>query len=200
MPMQILKSKKILYLLLFGLILAISILINFNSPTLDGFIFSSLIIGLVFFGIIFLIIKFIQSIKNKNLRQSIVFLSSILILLIIIVFIYFYINSGLCMAVITPNHFRTNIFTGECDYGGGRADSCGPRDPWYYKKGCDSSQEKLVQVLKKSGLIQPPEDCINLCQTSTKEIFCSQIFRLGTEPSLEFRCDDFVECNRINCS
>ena len=132
--------------------LIISVIINFNVPSVAAFLITSLILGAIFIGLSFLIIKTIQNVKQKNTKKAILF--GLLLVLSIIIFLYVtVVVPGYIILECwdsTPAHFRTNIFTGQCDFGGYvPATSCAS-EPWYYKPGCDIPDEEKIEILRNS--------------------------------------------------
>ena len=129
--------KKLLWPILMLVSLIISVIINFNKTSFSSFIINSLIFTLIIFIALVLIIKIVKSIKEKNIKKVIL----LLFLLIILLFIYGignFIFTSLVSPTETPAHFRTNILTGKCDFGGWSPNAVS--DPWYYSPGCESDE------------------------------------------------------------
>ena len=53
-----------------------------------------------------------------------------------------------CLWRIPEPYFRTNIITGQCNYG--LPSDCSLRDSWYYESGCNISEEEKLEVKKRS--------------------------------------------------
>ncbi len=72
-----------------------------------------------------------QRSRGKMLRHSTYIIMRLLVALVVhslIRFVY------LCPLEVQKPHFRTNILTGQCNFGG--AAPCLQGDPWYYVPGC----------------------------------------------------------------
>ena len=177
--------KKIIWALSVLLSFIISVIINFGAKSLSSFLIGSLILGLTVFLILFLIIKLTQ--KTKNKKQKILFEVLLVITIVIFSFEYFlFFSERLCDTAITPAHFRTNIFTGQCDFGG--YSGCVKLDPWYYKTDCNLSRQEKIEVVKKSTLFDKINnqcfyDCGNPIRSDcesralyTREILCIDLF------------------------
>jgi len=192
--------NRLVWIMLYILSLIVSIIFNFNSPSLVGLIIFSLFLSLIIFGILILVVKSIQSVKEKKYKKAILFAVISIITIVILSFGYFMFPSGFCLTAITPAHFRTNILTGQCDFGG--YNPCVSNDPWYYKQECDLSQEKLIDVLKESNRYEfQVNDCNRYCQTGSEQIFCDEVVHLWRGMlSNKVRCDYLVECDNITCS
>jgi len=189
--------SKIIWLSNAVLSLIISVVINFNAKSVTGFLFDSLIIALIIFGILTLIVKSIQNIKEKNTKKAILF--GVLSLVAIAIFSFGYLrfsSEGVCATSITPAHFRTNIFTGQCDFGG--FSGCDTSDPWYYKSGCDISSEEKIDIFKKTRWYDEAiDECNKFCQRGAPEMYCSdRVSYFGEGVS----CRDLISCDSISCN
>ena len=141
--------------------LIVSAMIKFNSASVAGFLIGSLILGGILFGVSISIIMMIQKIKQKKIDKAIQFglLSLPLIMILLIYFSVF----EVCFTAITPAHFRTNVLTGQCNFGGYAP--CVASDPWYYKPGCDVPDEEKTEVFKKTEWYDVAiEECSKLCE------------------------------------
>lgn len=65
----------------------------------------------------------------------------------IIIAPYFILNFTQSMFAITPDHFRTNVFTRECNFGGYNGNLVS--DPWWQKSGC--TEEGLKNWREKNN-------------------------------------------------
>lgn len=189
--------NKIIWLSTAILSLIVSVVINFYAKSVAGFLIGSLILALILFGIITLIIKSIQNIKERNTKKAILF--GVLSVVSIVIFSFGYLmftSGGVCLNAITPAHFRTNIFTGQCNFGG--YSSCFTSDPWYYKSGCDISSEEKIEILKKTRWYdQAIEECNMMCQRGSLEMYCSdRVSYFGRGVS----CKDLISCDFISCN
>lgn len=159
--------------ILFGAIFIIFLLFNFDNGTFSEFILFAIIHTLITSGIVILIYKSIKSIKERKRKQFI----KLVLLIIFSLFLIFFVYDNwphLCTMAIIPPHFRTNIFTNDCDFGGGGPNGCF-HDPWYYKNGCDISNNEKLNIFRK-------EYCENYCKTSDQEDY-----------------KDIFICDEINC-
>jgi hypothetical protein len=179
--------------------LVISIIINFDAKVLSLFILRTLLIALFIFGILSLLIKSIQNAIKKNKKRAILF--GIFFVLTVVVFSFGYIrysSGGLCARMVTPAHFRTNIFTGKCEFGG--YSNCWHSDPWYYKPDCDSVSVK-IKVLKNTKYYELMlEECNRFCENNEKVKFCrtSQL-NYWDDGSTHIDCNLLTTCDTISC-
>ena len=188
---------KIILLLTAVLSLIVSVVINFNAKSATGFLVGSLILALIIFGILTLIVISIQNIKEKNAKKAILF--GVLSVIAIVIFSFGYLmftTGGMCLTAITPAHFRTNILTGQCDFGG--YSGCVTSDPWYYKSGCDISSEEKIEILKNTRWYnQAIEECNMMCERGTSEMYCRDgVSYFGKGIS----CKDLISCDSISCN
>jgi|SRR3989344_5715303 len=155
--------KKIRILVLAIISLLISLLSNFKSKTLVGFILSTLI-----FSILFFVSALSINLKGKKNNKL---LLSVLILIIVIIglvarFVYLSDYNGQ-LTIITPPHFRMNILTGKCSYEQGTGNNL--NYPWFYKFGCDSDKEKKIESIKNSFAFESAkEKCETDCEDPSK--------------------------------
>lgn len=185
--------RKIIWLLIALLSLLISVKINFNLETdIIGFLIISLFTALIIFGIITLIIKSIQNIKEKNTKKAILFGVLSIVLIVIFYLGYLTLSPGdVCLTAITPADFRTNIFTGECDFEG--YSSCVSSNPWYYESGCNISSQEKIEVFKKSEWHeQAIEECSTICDKSGRNV---RLFF-----AKDISCEDLVSWGSISCN
>jgi len=94
-------------------------------------------------------------------KKTIIWVSVVFVLLVLLFFWYSF--SGVCADAIRPNHLRTNILTGQCDFGG--YDSCYRGDPFPWKRGCDDlTKEGKILLIKDSDDIERTlEFCAESC-------------------------------------
>jgi len=175
----------------------ISIAFNFNY-SLEYFLVSSLIIGLIIFALFSLIIKFIQSLKENSPVKRVILLVLIIVSIAIISLGYYIFSlGGVCLTAITPDHFRTNIFTRKCYYGGSAA--CVASDPWYFKPDCKT--EDKIKIMKMIGHYDARlEECKVLCSDNDKAEFCGEIglYSWGNGPT-NIDCEAVISCETIFC-
>lgn len=107
----------------------------------------------LFSAIIWVFVLLIQFLWQK--RFKVVALLSIILILLITVPYYFTRAFSISIPAFTPNHFRTNIFTGKCECGGGSGQLID--DPWYFKPGCNNLDDKL-RLAKEYGFFRNPKD------------------------------------------
>lgn len=139
--------------LLAAISLIIAVATNLKIYSILNIFMTSLLIfyillALIIFGIIKLIIKLIKAAKEKNIKR-VISLGALSLLMIIVYFLLklFVINSSICASALQRAHFRTNIITGKCDFGGEY--HCLAGDPWYYKPDCDISNEEKEIIKSK---------------------------------------------------
>ena len=182
--------------------LLIPAIINFNAGSVAAFLIGSLIMGVILFGVSALIIRMIQKIKQRSTKKAVLFgvLSVSLVIILFLGYLVFF-ASQLCFTAITPAHFRTNILTGQCDFGGYA--SCAVSDPWYYKPGCDVPDGEKIEVFKKTGWYeQAIRDCKLTCGGSLfdknlRDSYCTDRISHGEGIS----CNDLIPipCDEISC-
>ena len=96
--------------------------------------------------------------------------------------------------MVTPPHFRTNILTGKCGFGGSAP--CVARDPWYYRSGCDIPKEEKIEVLKKSRSYDYVVYQCNInCDRGNSKYFCEQTL-MGDQ---EIYCKEIISCESVSC-
>ncbi|MCD4740408.1 hypothetical protein K8R43_04435 [archaeon] len=193
-----------LHWILVGVVsLVISIIINFNSVSFVSFVGFSLGLGAMFFVILALVLFFVEHVKAKNTKKAVIFGVPALILIIVVSVVLFVLSTASFVSpAVTPDHFRTNILTGQCDFGGGNPNKVS--DPWYYSDGCDLSKEELIEVMKSSGNYDyEVAQCQNFCQyvpsdSPHKSTYCYELYkRKGTQEKIS--CEDLVECPNVTC-
>ena len=180
--------------------LIISVIINFDAESVATFLIVSLILGGILFGVSTSIIMMIQKIKQKNTKKAVLFgvLSVSLVIVLFIGYLGFF-GSQFCFTAITPAHFRTNILTGQCNFGG--YSSCVASDPWHYKPGCDIPDEEKIEIFKKTGWYeQAIRDCKLTCGGSLfdknlRDSYCTDRISRGEGIS----CNDLIPCDEISC-
>ncbi|HLD33383.1 MAG TPA: hypothetical protein VJB66_01565 [Candidatus Nanoarchaeia archaeon] len=174
----------------------VSIIINFNVGSISGFLIGSIILALILFGILTLITLAVKNAKEKNAKRSALFWVLSVTAIIFFSFGYLLFGSFSCAQAIQPAHFRTNIMTGHCDYGGYA--TCLIGDPWYYTSDCDiSNQEKFTIFKKTEWYDQLIGECNALCQQGNSGWYCrSRISDVGSDIS----CEDLISCDKISCN
>lgn len=173
--------------------LIISVIINFNSTSVSGFLTGSLSLGLIIFVASTLIVKLIQNIKQKNTGKAVLF--CVLFSFFLFGYLIFSGVQDVSLPLVTPAHFRTNILTGQCDFGGysGHVTS----DPWYYKPGCDIPIKEKIEIFKKTRWYdQATEDCNMLCQRSIRLTYCLHGISSYVR---DIPCKDLISCDKISC-
>ena len=209
-------SLKYLYVFIFigclvWLVTKIFITNKTEYPTITNIISAVIILLLLYFFIIFLlnlITAIIGLILKRDSIQKNKYKSEILYCLFGL-FIVFSVWAGINLVSsfydmdipsFTFRHFRTNIFTGQCNYGGesGYIES----NQWYYKPDCKLEQK--IKISKKEGFYQQRvTECTNYCETTQKDYFCNTHYvtvgnAWGNGPENLF-CDEIIECTKINC-
>ena len=187
------------YWLVVGIIsLIIGLIIHFNEIRFRLFLSYTIVSSTLIFGFIYSTIKLLENRKNKKKLRYI----SLLVFVIILFFAFHYhliyikshgVPSG------TPNHFRTNIITGKCDFGGGSAYKVS--NPWYYQRGCDLPVKEIVDILKNEEFYKEMVNwCENNCINNDSSLYCSKEDLL---PSIHdyglIICDDLIDCEKITC-
>ena len=152
-------------------------------------------------------IKWIKSKKDIYLKQQSKSKIIEAILLFGIAFtVWFLINIiqvlffGISIPSFTMDHFRTNIITGKCDYGGfsGQLDD----DPWYFKPDC--KLDKKIKTAKEEGFYEMRlEECKQYCNNIQKNYFCNTYIitvdnASGNGPE-NLLCSEIVTCSHIDC-
>ena len=194
--------KKSVWVLIASTSLIISVAINFNSEHLGLLFFKSTILGAGMFGLSVLIVKLIQNLMQKTIWKAILFAgSSILFFLLFSTWYLLTLHDSLCSTTVTPYHFRTNIITGQCDFGGGNP--CLVSDPWYYISGCDISDYEKIEVLKASERYERLiESCSAKCRSGSFSSYCrkspSGNFHHSELPS-NMSCEDLTSCDAVFC-
>lgn len=108
---------------------------------------------------------------------------------------------GVSIPAFTFNHFRTNIITGQCSYGGFSTNV--ENDPWYYKPGCKVEQK--IKVAEIEGFYESRVDeCKQYCNNLRKNYFCNTYIitvgnAWGSGPE-NLLCTEIVDCPQINCA
>ncbi|MFH1211745.1 MAG: hypothetical protein V1659_02330 [Candidatus Woesearchaeota archaeon] len=140
--------RKIYWLLLLLASFVVSVILNFNSSSFTVFLIRTFVIGALLFGFFRFAIKAVLAGKERKIGDTIAY--SVLALLFILAFlgIFFLLAAGGVSPSETFAHFRTNIFTGKCDFGG--YSSHRKSEPWYYKQGCNLTKEEKIGLIKIS--------------------------------------------------
>jgi hypothetical protein len=177
--------------LMIAISLIAAVIINFNSSSLIILLIFSLILGAIIFLILTLADKLLNHIKKKEYPRALAKLGFILLIMFGCYIIYA-MFTGACFAVATLPYFRANIFTGECDYGGGGHDSCSTSSPWYYKKGCGNlTKEQKIEIIKTSSSLDELKiTCAELCSIDDLPQNCSYSFVPYGFPDQEILCSD----------
>jgi len=206
--------KKLTWILITIISVLIAVKMSFYADSFAIFLKNSIIFSFIIFGIIIFAIKSFQNAREKNVKKAVLFgiLVFVLLLTIFAIDVFSKLNS-LCSAAVSPAHYRTNIITGQCDFGGWSGCSSSFY-PWYYRRGCDISPEEKVEVLKKGDMYNNYEfgyneyeldralkECENICQRNNAELYCtykggiSDNFRY----SVSLTCNDILSCEAISC-
>ena len=147
---EIKKDRNNFKLWLYSLIIAFVLNFKFRTSYILIFLLVTLIFGCTIFLFFTFISRSLSHLKKRNTKQAIEYILLTTFILIVII-------SGIILSTRiiaggnmfpTPAHFRTNIITGKCDYGGYSIYSVS--DPWYYKKDCDLSEEEKNEIKKKA--------------------------------------------------
>jgi vacuolar-type H+-ATPase subunit I/STV1 len=178
------------WILIVAISFIISIIINFNKEKFIDFLIGSLIFGFVLIGVLILITKSVKGIKERNIKKAILFGVLSIIAIIISFCGYILFSYGMCETAITSAHLRTNILTGQCNFGG--YSGCHSPGPWYYKSGCNISLEEKVELAKRSRWYNMViEECNDICYFASSS-YCSDV-RMGIS------CNELVKCASISC-
>lgn len=109
---------------------------NFNSTSIGWLVYNTAPYSIYFFFILLFGKKLYNYISLKDWRQT---LRVLIIFIVYVIVGYFAVTTLLsmrvCPSMLQPSHWRTNRFTGKCNFGG--AASCLIGDPWYYEYGCE---------------------------------------------------------------
>lgn len=178
--------------------LIFSIVYNFNKISFSSFVFSSA----VFFGLLSVAMFFLFKMVHEKISLLRVcgFIAPIVILAIMFLssLFFFYFPAE------TDPHFRTNILTRQCDFGGWSGSVS--YNPWYYSLGCDLSEDDLVVIAKKSpelsrGMLTCEFACESDSRRGVNDMFCRGIgeFNWGSERGVSVSCHHFMECPAVSC-
>lgn len=199
------KKSTLIYFSLISLVLAA--IVSFNSISFSKFVIFSLIFTILIFGASLFLRKVIMYFRRKEIGKG--------MRLLIFGFVLGVLGMGI-MAMfvsigspaITPNHFRTNILTGKCDFG--KYNSNRIQDPWYYKQGCDLPKEKLIPLI--DAIKDTRDISVVVCRQYCTEKyagepefglpgFCERKNEItGTSTSASMSCKYLVDCPSIKCS
>ena len=176
--------------------LLISLIMSFNAKSFYRFVLQSIIVGIIIFGLMLLVLETIRSIKKKNTGKSMALATLSVFAIAAFSFAYMaLIGSWICLAAITPAHFRTNILTGQCDFGGGS--SCVVSDPWYFKKDCSIPTEQKVEIFKSTNLLDESiKECNDLCGKKATNFYCANSISYFVDG---ISCKDLASCDSISC-
>jgi len=210
--------KKTIWIILAAISLIVSVIANSNATKFETFVISSLFWAAILFGVIVLVIKAIDSFKNKNLKKFLIFFLCAIPLILLVLFGYILVagHRGV-IPTMTPPHFRTNILTGQCEYGGGAANLV--RDPWYYKPDCDYTKEEKIEFLKRKELYgymayRCELDCNKIKNISQNmntskidnrtlkfysNMYCSGSASIGISNVNSISCNDLASCDAVSC-
>lgn len=171
---------------------------NFYAKTFTLLVMTSLFYGAIIFLVLFSYIVLLRFFHERRFGRSlVVFAVFVICLLLLLTHPLNPRTERLCMTVITDLGFQTNLLTGQCEFLG--FSGCTPggylweENPWYYRGGCDLSDEE------KLGLIEPhvhermSGECERLCAWQLPE-FCEGVFRS------RLSCHLFVSCDEITCA
>lgn len=192
--------SKIIWITTATISLIISVIINFNATSVGVFLIGLLITGSIVFGTSTLIIKSIQKHKAGERKKAIIlgFLSILSIVIISFKYLMFLFGGG-CLTAITPAHFRTNIFTGQCDFGG--SSECVSDDPWYYKADCNSDAEKIKAIENTTYYNDRLQECSGFCEKNNKKSYCekSETRNSWSNGPADIHCSALKTCKSIIC-
>lgn len=151
------------------------------------------------FACILAIVKVGRYLFSKNDKNPLVVILLLVLTLIIILtlgVLYFFILSPQPVPSTTkPAHFRTNILTGDCEYGGYSTHST--PSPWYYSMGCDVDDSQRRDVFVESDIYDDfVEACHSRCDRGDWLRFCVEgsIYLVDS-----FTCEGHVSCEGIDC-
>ena len=166
--------------------LIISISITYNSLELHTFAIATVILALFSYVIISLayklVLESIESMRQRKIIKAVFGAFLLSVLIIAVLSILFMLKFGGWTTWPSP-HLRTNILTGRCDYG---VDSQG--DPWYYRDGCESSED-AIEALQKAGQYNSElAICKMRCDPLVEESYCNGL------------CKHLMQCEYIDCS
>ena len=173
-----------------------SVLIFSNFNLLGNLILITLSF-LIIYLFIYSLTKALQQIRQRNFRKGIIkVLTSFLFAVIIM---YFFTIFSVSLPAFTGNHFRTNILTGNCNYGGTANKVV--HDPWYYKPDCKS--DKKIETAKEQGFYQTRiEECSRYCTNKEKDYYCDVISvgnAWGNGPE-NLKCYEIATCPNLDCT
>ena len=189
----------------------------------DSLVNSDLLLFLISFVLFFVMLfLFLLKINKETVGKSVwkTVLSFVLVAFVFIIPLFISAGEACTLAVVSPS-LRTNIFTGECSFGGGGSSGCySETGPWYYKKGCDVSRDEAVEAIKKSDSADLLEYCDRLCKEGSAG-YCDKLdesfiesfmgpfsfsYNLVIKTQLrykriseEFSCQDLVSCGTVFC-
>jgi len=171
--------------------LALSIALNFNRGSLSFFLITSLIGFLVLWIALASLLKAISLFKEGRRGNGILHVAKGAVPLII-AYVFLASSSTLCPSMVQDDHYRTNIITRQCSYGG--AALCLIGDPWYYKSGCKNTKAKIGALKKTGNYEKKVKRCDELCQKGHSESWgASPVF--NEEEYLS--CDELADCDSI---
>ena len=185
--------KRLTWIILGIVSLILSIIINYYR-SLKELVILSLLFGLIIFGILMLLMKLFQNIKEKNIGKS--------ILLIMYLFgaisFTFLIYVAIDICTLDPvSYFGTNIFKGQCEVY--TISGCSSR-LWYYESVCPSDDR--ISALRKY--------CTSLCKNSEEKSEYRKYYSINyRHPSVRnsfeeksffnSSCKSLVDCGNIQC-
>ena len=123
---------------------------------------------------------------------------SLFVLTILSILLFFY-YSNYCRVSATFPHFRTNILTGDCEFGTG--DSLCSADPWYYRSDCDPGKKAgAYSVLSNQRYGIRKGQCELNCYDIDVDDFCAPAPQsLGDYGPTDIECYLIVQCKAIKC-
>ena len=185
--------NKLLWVIIAIPLLIISLYLNFEATSMIELILGTLITTGIFLGII----KTFETLKNKETKKAI----NYIIIIGAVLFVSFFLSemtSGI-LPMVTPAHFATNTFTGECIIGGGSAYASASTLPWYYKKECALTLEQKVSIFKNTKLYN---EAMTWCSDTCLEgdpigIYCNP--RKIDSIISGISCKDIMTCEKVTC-
>lgn len=179
--------------------LIISFIFNFNSSSIKDLLIGTSIVSILIFIVLYIFISSFENFRSKNFSKGnkLLVLGIFISLILLILYFLFFVFVG-CSDRASPAHFRTNIITNECSFGGYSPNTC-VRDPWYYQSGCSIPNEEKIDIHKNTKWFDYTiRSCKHFCEQNSKEQYCSSEGFLVSGSNLS--CKEFVTCNTISCN
>jgi hypothetical protein len=174
------KIKLLIASFIVGLVFA------FNSPSILSLLLFTVIWGTVIFAILSALADARTAYKGGKKKEAV---KQILFSLFVFIIIGGIASSILLAGfpAIKSAHFRTNILTGNCNYGG--YGNMSRPDPWYQKQGCDISAAEKGKLLRESDLAPKLYSaCQNKCKGDL--VACNEAVYF---PGRDFVCSDLTK-------